>query len=88
MACALSLLQARYVPGSVERLTETLDWLGIHFDEGPRAGGRCAPYFQVLHWKLLLGSYMYLNVLPFQHNNYYDTRHVHIRLNKLVERGT
>ena len=44
----MTVLKARYVPGSVERLEETLDWLGIHFDEGPRAGGRCAPYFQVL----------------------------------------
>ena len=76
MVYALFLIQARYVPGSVERLTETLNWLGIHFDEGPRAGGRYAPYFQVLNI-----NYYYLRVpqySPFKHNIYYDTRHVHI----------
>ena len=33
--------------GSVEKLKDTLDWLGIRCNEGPSIGGRFAPYFQV-----------------------------------------
>jgi glutamyl-tRNA synthetase len=29
-----------------QNLYDTLDWLGLKWDEGPRAGGPCAPYVQ------------------------------------------
>ncbi len=38
--------QSRYVEGSVENLIESLQKLGIHFDEGPIIGGNYGPYFQ------------------------------------------
>jgi nondiscriminating glutamyl-tRNA synthetase len=38
--------QKRYVPGSVEKLIEILDWVGIKFDEGPHLGGDYGPYTQ------------------------------------------
>ena len=36
----------RFVEGAVENLIDTLNWAGIHFDEGPEMGGECAPYLQ------------------------------------------
>ncbi len=36
----------RVVAGSAERILDDLDWLGLHEDEGPRAGGPHAPYVQ------------------------------------------
>ncbi len=38
--------QARLVPGAVERILESLAWLGLHWDEGPDIGGPVGPYFQ------------------------------------------
>lgn len=38
--------QDRVVPGSLEAIYESLRWLGMTWDEGPEAGGSCAPYFQ------------------------------------------
>ncbi len=38
--------QTRLVPGSVDRILESLRWLGIDWDEGPDAGGPFAPYTQ------------------------------------------
>ncbi|MEX2446768.1 MAG: glutamate--tRNA ligase, partial [Dehalococcoidia bacterium] len=38
--------QSRYVPGSVERILESLRWLGLDWDEGPDIGGPYAPYVQ------------------------------------------
>ncbi|EKD56947.1 MAG: hypothetical protein ACD_58C00039G0008 [uncultured bacterium] len=38
--------QKRFVEGSVERLTESMKWLGIEFDESPTKSGRYAPYTQ------------------------------------------
>ena len=38
--------QARKVPGSVERIMESLRWLGLDWDEGPDCGGPFAPYVQ------------------------------------------
>jgi len=38
--------RARYVPGSDDRLIETLAWLGLSPDEGPTTGGPHAPYVQ------------------------------------------
>ncbi|PLX27943.1 glutamate--tRNA ligase [Candidatus Parcubacteria bacterium] len=38
--------QKRYVKGSVEKLIEILNWLGIKYDEGPEIGGDYGPYIQ------------------------------------------
>lgn len=38
--------RTRYVPNSVERIQESLHWLGIEWDEGPDIGGPHAPYVQ------------------------------------------
>lgn len=38
--------QTRYVEGSVENLIQSLQKLGIQFDEGPVIGGNYGPYFQ------------------------------------------
>ncbi|MDR1932222.1 MAG: glutamate--tRNA ligase [Spirochaetales bacterium] len=36
----------RYDPRALQDIYDTFDWLGISWDEGPRAGGRFGPYFQ------------------------------------------
>ena len=38
--------QARFVEGATDLILDTLDWLGIDWDEGPRVGGDHGPYFQ------------------------------------------
>ena len=38
--------QDRLVPGAVDAVLDTLDWLNIQWDEGPRVGGPHYPYFQ------------------------------------------
>lgn len=38
--------QARYVEGATELIEETLNWLGLEWDEGPIVGGPNQPYFQ------------------------------------------
>ena len=38
--------QARFVKGATDLILDTLDWLGIDWDEGPRVGGDHGPYFQ------------------------------------------
>lgn len=38
--------RARYVDGATELIEDTLDWLGLNWDEGPVVGGSHAPYFQ------------------------------------------
>ena len=38
--------QKRSVPGSLELILESFDWLGLDIDEGPRAGGAYGPYVQ------------------------------------------
>ncbi len=38
--------RARFVPGSVERLYEALEWIGIIPDEGPQQPGPYGPYTQ------------------------------------------
>lgn len=38
--------RARLVPGSVEKIYETLKWLGLDYDEGPDIGGQFGPYLQ------------------------------------------
>ena len=38
--------RARYVEGATELIEDTLEWLGLNWDEGPIIGGPHAPYFQ------------------------------------------
>ena len=38
--------RARYVEGATELIEETLQWLGLNWDEGPIVGGDHGPYFQ------------------------------------------
>lgn len=38
--------QARFVEGATDLILDTLDWLGLDWDEGPRVGGEHGPYFQ------------------------------------------
>ncbi len=38
--------RARYVEGATELIEDTLEWLGLSWDEGPVTGGPNAPYFQ------------------------------------------
>lgn len=38
--------QERLVQGAVDNILDGLEWLGIDWDEGPRAGGPYGPYFQ------------------------------------------
>ena len=38
--------RARYVEGATELIEDTLNWLGLEWDEGPIVGGPHAPYFQ------------------------------------------
>lgn len=55
--------QARFVPGSIEQITEALKWVGLEYDEGPDVGGPYGPYIQSErlalyrgHAETLLGS--------------------------------
>lgn len=36
----------RSTPESVRAIFDALTWLGLEWDEGPRVGGACGPYFQ------------------------------------------
>ncbi len=38
--------QARFVEGATELIEDTLNWLGLEWDEGPIKGGPAKPYFQ------------------------------------------
>lgn len=38
--------QARFVEGATDLILDTLEWLGIDWDEGPRGGGDYGPYVQ------------------------------------------
>jgi glutamyl-tRNA synthetase len=38
--------QARFVEGATDLILDTLGWLGIDWDEGPRVGGPNGPYIQ------------------------------------------
>ncbi|MAZ64701.1 MAG: glutamate--tRNA ligase, partial [Dehalococcoidia bacterium] len=38
--------QERLVPGAVDAVLDSLEWLNIDWDEGPRVGGPYAPYVQ------------------------------------------
>ncbi len=38
--------RARYIEGATELIEDTLEWLGLNWDEGPIVGGDHGPYFQ------------------------------------------
>lgn len=38
--------RARLVEGAIDDIIATLDWLGLHPDEGPHIGGRYGPYIE------------------------------------------
>lgn len=38
--------QARYVEGATEIIEDTLQWIGLDWDEGPERGGANGPYYQ------------------------------------------
>ena len=38
--------QARFVEGATDLIIDTLNWLGLNWDEGPTKGGDHGPYFQ------------------------------------------
>ena len=38
--------QRRSVPGAIDMILESFDWLGMDIDEGPRQGGAYGPYIQ------------------------------------------
>jgi glutamyl-tRNA synthetase len=38
--------QARFVEGATDLILDTLEWLGLDWQEGPRVGGSYGPYFQ------------------------------------------
>ncbi len=38
--------QNRFVEGAVENLIETINWVGLEYDEGPNKDGKVGPYFQ------------------------------------------
>lgn len=38
--------QARFVEGATDLILDTLEWLGLDWNEGPRMGGEYGPYFQ------------------------------------------
>ncbi len=38
--------QSRYVEGAVEKLVDSLKWVGLEYDEGPDKDGNYGPYFQ------------------------------------------
>ena len=62
----------RYVEGATELIEDTLDWLGLNWDEGPIVGGPNSPYFQserksiYLEWakKLLDAGRAYADPTP------------------------
>jgi glutamyl-tRNA synthetase len=38
--------RTRFVPDSLQDITDSLRWLNLHWDEGPEVGGAYGPYFQ------------------------------------------
>ena len=64
--------RARYVEGATELIEDTLEWLGLNWDEGPVAGGPNTPYFQserkdiYLEWakKLIKSGRAYADPTP------------------------
>ena len=64
--------RARYVEGATELIEDTLEWLGLNWDEGPIVGGPHSPYFQsermevYHHWarKLIESGRAYADPTP------------------------
>lgn len=64
--------RARYVEGATELIEDTLEWLGLNWDEGPIVGGPNGPYFQserqdiYLQWaqKLVAAGRAYADPTP------------------------
>ena len=48
--------QKRTVPGAIELILDSFDWLGMDIDEGPRQGGDCGPYIQSQRLELYQSS--------------------------------
>ena len=48
--------RARYVEGATELIEDTLEWLGLNWDEGPIVGGPNGPYFRVKEKKYILNG--------------------------------
>jgi glutamyl-tRNA synthetase len=44
--------QERLVPGALDAILDSLEWLGLQWDEGPRVGGPYSPYVQSERQKL------------------------------------
>ncbi len=38
--------RSRFVEGAVDNLIDSLNWVGLDYDEGPKKGGNFGPYFQ------------------------------------------
>ncbi|MGH7685231.1 MAG: glutamate--tRNA ligase [Candidatus Dormibacteria bacterium] len=47
--------QGRYIPDSEALILETLQWLGLEWDEGPEVGGAYGPYVQSLRTDIYRG---------------------------------
>ncbi|MCI0708478.1 MAG: glutamate--tRNA ligase [Ignavibacteriae bacterium] len=60
--------QSRKVEGAVENLIATLDWAGVHYDEGPNRDGGHGPYVQSQRLDLY---HKYARQLVEQGNAYY-----------------
>lgn len=64
--------RARFVEGATELIEDTLNWLGLKWDEGPEIGGNHGPYFQTerkafyLEWaqKLIQAGRAYADPTP------------------------
>ncbi len=69
----------RYVEGATELIEDTLEWLGLNWDEGPIVGGPNGPYFQserkelYLEWakRLIASGRAYADPTPSEKINEY-----------------
>lgn len=69
----------RYVEGATELIEDTLEWLGLDWDEGPIVGGPNTPYFQserkelYLEWakRLIASGRAYADPTPSEKINEY-----------------
>lgn len=71
--------RTRFVEGATELIEDTLTWLGLKWDEGPKVGGDHGPYFQTerrafyLEWakKLIQAGRAYADPTPPEKINEY-----------------
>ncbi len=64
--------RARYVEGATDLIKDTLNWIGLEWDEGPDKGGENGPYFQTerqeiyIEWakKLIASGRAYADSTP------------------------